>query len=124
MWRFLVDEGLPRSTAAVLRGAGYTADDVRDVGLRGSSDDEVFAHAQARGAAIVTQDTDFANALRFAPHDSFGIIVIRMPNNVPPRLVNAELLRALAQVEAEELGGLLIIVEVGRVRLYHPGTAP
>lgn len=38
MWRFSVDEDIPRSTAPMLRQEGYEAEDVRDVGLRGHSD--------------------------------------------------------------------------------------
>ena len=34
--RFITDEDVPRSTARVLRDAGFDAIDVRDVGLRGS----------------------------------------------------------------------------------------
>lgn len=34
--RFLTDEDVPRSTARVLRDAGFDAIDVRDVGLQGS----------------------------------------------------------------------------------------
>jgi predicted nuclease of predicted toxin-antitoxin system len=36
--RFITDEDIPRSTARVLRDAGFDAVDVRDVGLRGKSD--------------------------------------------------------------------------------------
>jgi hypothetical protein len=46
MHRFLVDEDMPRSTARVLRGAGYEAEDVRDVGLRGHSDADETPSAQ------------------------------------------------------------------------------
>ena len=40
--KFLIDEDMPRSTARELRNSGYAAYDVRDVGLRGHSDSEVF----------------------------------------------------------------------------------
>lgn len=43
--RFLTDEDVPRSTARILREAGFDAVDTRDVGLRGKSDAEVFAYA-------------------------------------------------------------------------------
>lgn len=33
MWCFLIDEDMPRSTALMLRQAGYEAEDVRDVGF-------------------------------------------------------------------------------------------
>ncbi len=50
--RFLVDEDLPRSTANVLREAGYEAVDARDLGLRGGTDREIFEHAQSMAAAV------------------------------------------------------------------------
>ncbi len=115
-WRFLVDEDLPRSTAGVLRRAGYEAEDVRDVGLLGADDHRVFAYAQTHHAAIITTDTDFANVLRFAPGTASGIIVMRVPSELLTSSVNAELLRALREIAHEDLRGLLVIVEVGRVR--------
>lgn len=117
MWRFLVDEDLPRSTAITLRQAGYLAEDVRDVGLRGRSDDAVFAYAQEHGATLVTADKGFANPLRFAFDRAMGIILVRVPNALPSQRLNAELLRALAILADEELLGLLIVVEPGKVRV-------
>ncbi|MCI0551980.1 MAG: DUF5615 family PIN-like protein [Anaerolineae bacterium] len=43
--RFITDEDIPRSTARVLCDAGFDAVNVRDVGLRGKSDAEVFEYA-------------------------------------------------------------------------------
>jgi predicted nuclease of predicted toxin-antitoxin system len=40
-WSFLVDENMPRPLAPALIGAGYGAEDVRDVGLRGQGDGAV-----------------------------------------------------------------------------------
>jgi predicted nuclease of predicted toxin-antitoxin system len=48
--RFLTDEDVPRSTARVLRDAGFDVVDVRDVGLRGKSDQEVFATPSVKAA--------------------------------------------------------------------------
>lgn len=42
MPKILVDEDLPRSTAQLLRSLGVDACDVRDVGLKGTPDAEVF----------------------------------------------------------------------------------
>ena len=57
LWTFLLDEEMPRSTAGALRGAGHVAVDVRDVGLRGRSDPEIFAYAQAKSAILLTADS-------------------------------------------------------------------
>ena len=117
MWRFLVDEDMPRSTAKALRQIGHIAEDVRDVGLRGHSDQEVFDYAQAQGATLVTSDKDFSNILRFPPGTHSGIIVVRVPDELPTSKVNQEVLNALGRLAGEELEGLLIVVEVGRVRI-------
>jgi predicted nuclease of predicted toxin-antitoxin system len=120
MWRFLVDEDMPRSTARVLRQTGHTAEDVRDVGLRGHSDQEVFDYAQSQGAILVTADKDFSNALRFPPGTHSGIIVVRVPDELPTSKVNQEILSALASLEDVDLTGLLVIVEVARTRIRRP----
>ena len=124
MWKFLIDEDMPRSTAVALRQAGHESVDVRDVGLRGHSDAEVFAYAQNLGAILVTADKGFANVLSFAPGTHSGLIVLRVPNELPTHQVNQELLHALADLADENLKGLLVIVEVGRTRIRrgHPGT--
>jgi len=44
--KVVVDEDLPRSSAALLQSLGINAIDVRDVGLKGASDAEVFEYAQ------------------------------------------------------------------------------
>jgi predicted nuclease of predicted toxin-antitoxin system len=123
-WRFLVDEDMPRSTAEALRQAGYRAEDVRDLGLRGHTDQEVFEYAQALRAVLVTADKGFANALRFPPGSHAGIVVVRVPNELPTQEVNRELLRALADLEGRDLNGILVIVEVGRVRVRRGPPRP
>ena len=123
-WRFLIDEDMPRSTAVALRQAGYRAEDVRDLGLRGHTDQEVFECAQALRAVLVTADKGFANVLRFPPGSHAGIVVVRVPNELPTQEVNRELLRALADLEGRDLNGILVIVEVGRVRVRRGPPRP
>lgn len=118
MWRFLVDEDMPRSTARILREHGYLADDVRDVGLRGQSDAKVFAFAQTQKCVLVTGDKGFANILRYPPGKHAGIIVMRVPNTLPTAELNRALIRALDELADEELAGLLVIVELGRIRVW------
>ncbi len=122
MWTFVVDEDMPRSTAPALRNAGHAAVDVRDVGLRGHSDAEVFAYAQDQGAVLVTADKGFADVLAFAPGTHAGIVVLRVPNELPTRQVNQQLLRALVDLQGEDLNSLLIIVEVARLRIRRPSN--
>lgn len=120
MAAFLVDEDMPRSTARTLREAGYAADDVRDVGLRGHSDADVFAYAQEHSRTIVTADLGFASLLTYPLGSHSGIVVLRIPNDVSIAALNDELLGALDGLRDVELRGALIIVELGRIRLRHP----
>jgi predicted nuclease of predicted toxin-antitoxin system len=46
MPKFVVDEDVPRSTSKILSSRGFKVLDVRDCGLRGKSDEEVFKFAQ------------------------------------------------------------------------------
>jgi predicted nuclease of predicted toxin-antitoxin system len=108
---------MPRSTARVLREAGHVAVDVRDIGLRGKSDAEIFTHAQASGTILVTTDKGFSNVLSFAPGSHAGIIVVRIPNEISTTQWNLEIARALHDLEGEDLTGQLVIVEMGRTRL-------
>lgn len=124
MWAFLIDEDIPRSLAALLRQAGYTVEDVHDVGLRGQRDAAVFAHAQATGSILITADKGFANVGLFSPGTHHGIIVARIPDTLPTQLINQEIVNALAHLAGETLTGLLVIIEPGRIRLRRPGTSP
>ncbi len=117
MAQFLVDEDMPRSTARVMRQAGYQAEDVRDIGLAGHGDPEVFQAAQQRGAVLVSRDLGFTNVLKFPPGNHAGILVIRIRSDVPPPRVNQEILRVLTELSPDSLQGLLVIIELGRTRV-------
>jgi predicted nuclease of predicted toxin-antitoxin system len=124
MWAFLIDEDMPRSLAALLRQAGHTVEDVRDVGLRGQSDAVVFAHAQATRATLITADKGLANMGLFPPGTHAGIIVSRIPDTLPTSVVNQEIVNALTHLAGETLTGLLVIIEPGRIRVRRPDASP
>lgn len=114
--RFLTDEDVPRSTARVLRDAGFDALDVRDVGLRGKSDTRVYAYAQQEKRLLITCDMGFSNILKFPPTQSIGLLVIRIPDSESIDRFNHEVLQAIITV-GENLREYLAIVEIGKVRL-------
>ena len=111
---------MPRSTARVLREAGYSAEDVRDVRLRGHSDADVFTYAQDHALTVITADLGFANPLTYPLGSHAGIVGMRIPHEASVAAMNDELLRALSRLRDEELTGLLVIVGLGRVRLRRP----
>lgn len=120
MTAFLIDEDMPRSMAAYLRDVGFEATDVRDAGLQGHSDARVFTFAQEHQLTLVTADLGFSNTLDFPLGMHAGIIVMRVPNEIPTAKVNSLLVAALEELHDEHLSGLLVIVEIGRTRIRRP----
>jgi predicted nuclease of predicted toxin-antitoxin system len=114
--RFLVDEDVPRSTARVLRDAGFDAVDVRDVGLRGKSDQLVFDYAQRENRLLISCDLGFSNIVNFPPSMSRGLVVVRIPDSETIETFNQEVLKAVKEV-GEGLRQHLAIVEISKVRL-------
>ncbi|HDI86334.1 MAG TPA: hypothetical protein ENF83_02880 [Candidatus Korarchaeota archaeon] len=56
---FLSGENVPTSLAWFLRGRGYEARRLAEVGLRGAEDETVAEYAADRGLILVTLDKDF-----------------------------------------------------------------
>jgi predicted nuclease of predicted toxin-antitoxin system len=117
MARFLVDEDLPRSLAAVLRSSGQDASDVREVGLRGQSDKKVFEHAQRERLVLVTGDLEFGDETLYPPIAHHGVVVVRYPNEVRAPLLIAEIVRGIGELAGEELSGVIVVLEPGRLRM-------
>jgi predicted nuclease of predicted toxin-antitoxin system len=117
MPKFLVDEDMPRSTAKVLRDKGYEALDVRDCGLRGKSDNEVFAFAQMSSAVLITGDMGFANILHFPVGSHAGIAVAQFPNEMSPAEMNRQIITAFDSLSGADFQGNLIILDPGRMRI-------
>ncbi|RJQ26924.1 MAG: hypothetical protein C4589_09170 [Peptococcaceae bacterium] len=119
--RFLIDEDLPRSMVRELNAAGYYADDIRDLGLRGQSDDKIYNYAQKIGAVLITADLGFANILRFPVGSNKGIILLRIPNEVSIKIVNKKLIDALTELSNEDISGNLVIIDMNKIRIKKPG---
>lgn len=90
MATIVVDEDMHRSVVKPLEQWGHTVLDIRDHGLRGTPDREVFAFAQRQGAALLTGDLGFANLLAFPLGTHQEIIVARFPNELSTQRINEE----------------------------------
>ena len=117
MPKFVIDEDMPRSTAKVLRDSGYEVKDIRDYGLRGVDDEEVYQFTQNDQAVLITGDKDFGNILRFSIGSHFGIVIAHFPNEMTTNEVNRQLVERFRDFTEVDFKGNLIIVEPGRVRI-------
>ncbi len=55
MIKILVDEDMPRPTADLLQSLNIDAFDVREIGLKGATDQEIFEYAQKKGMIIISE---------------------------------------------------------------------
>jgi predicted nuclease of predicted toxin-antitoxin system len=115
--KFVIDEDIARSTGGALVSAGFEVLDIRDHGLRGSSDDAIFRFAQAKRAVLLTGDMGFGNLLRYPLGRHHGILIARFPNEMPVSEVNRHILLGLDRLKEEDVMGNLIILEPGKVRI-------
>jgi len=113
----VIDEDLPRSLADTLSSLGFTVFDVRDHGLRGRSDDQIFAFAQKQKAVLFSGDLGFSNTLTFPLGKHHGICILRFPNEASVQAIRKEVLRLLSEVSYEDYSGNLIILTFGRLRI-------
>jgi predicted nuclease of predicted toxin-antitoxin system len=117
MLTVVIDEDMPRSTASVLASIGFMVLDIRDCGLRGESDEEIFRFAQEKRAVLISGDHGFANLLRFPLGSHSGIIIAHFPNEMPSDLLNEQIASLLKALTESDFPGNLIILEPGRVRI-------
>ena len=117
MLKILVDEDMPRPTAALLKSLDIDALDVRDVGLRGSPDAEVFAYAQEHEMILISRDKEFANILKYPPSSHCGIILIKLPFTYVRHQILDVIGRFFGQVERDKLPDNLTILERDKYRI-------
>ena len=117
MARFLIDEDMPRSTAKVIKNRGYEVLDVRDCGLRGKSDDEIFKFAQQEKAVVLTGDFGFGNILKYPVGSHHGIVIVHFPNETSIPELNIQILAAFDNLNETDFIENLIIIEPKKIRI-------
>ena len=117
MPKFLVDEDMPRSTARTLRDKGYDVTDVRDSGLRGKNDKDVFEFAQRHNATLLTGDMGFSNITHFRIGSHAGIVIAHYPNEMSPAEINKQIIEAFDHLSESDFTGNLIILDPGKIRI-------
>lgn len=117
MLKFVIDEDMPRSTGRILKQRGYEVRDIRDYGLRGAEDEQIYEFAQKEQALILTGDRGFGNILRFPVGKHFGIVVAHFPNEMPTMEINRHLIERFEDLSEDDFRGNLIIIEPGKIRI-------
>lgn len=117
MERFVLDEDMPRSTGRLLRELGHEAEDVREHGLRGAADLDVYQFAQQKRAVLFSADRGFGNVLRFPLGEHHGIVIAHFPNHISTEEFNRQVAAQLKQIPEDAFAGNLIVLEPGMIRI-------
>ncbi len=88
--KLLLDQGTPRSSAALLRRAGFDALHTGETGLAEAEDAEIIRRASTENRVVVTLDADF--------HAQLALTQARTPSVIRIRIEG---------LRAEEFSGLL-----------------
>lgn len=112
----LLDQGLPRSAAELLRQAGIDTIHVGEIGMAAAKDSEILEHASKEGRAVVTLDADFHALLALSSASQPSVIRIRMEGlkgDTCAALVQA----VIAQCQQDIQLGSVITVQDQRIRI-------
>ena len=115
--RLLIDANLSPTIAARLRGGGYEAIHVADIGMLGASDDAILSHAAASGQVIVSADTDFGELLAVAGATRPSVVLLRSVDHLTPGQQADVLLANLPAVTDELDTGAVVSIGRGRLRV-------
>ncbi len=107
----MLDENIPLAVAGWLRDRRpeWEVFHVLELGLRASTDFEIFQWAQENRCIIVTFDRDFADRRSFGAGPHRGIVHLRIrPTTIEQ--TRSALDRLFAQTDEEDLDGAVVVV--------------
>ena len=116
MIRALLDQGLPRSSTALLRKAGWDVVHVGDLGMAAATDAAILAFAVPEKRWIVTLDADFHRLLAISGASVPTVIRIREEGLTAEPLVKL-ILAAVDRSRAALDAGAVASVTAGKARL-------
>ena len=117
--RIKLDENLPELLAVELARLGHDVDTVRQEGLAGHPDPDVWAAAQAPGRFLITQNLDFSDTRIFRPGTHHGLLLVRLPNAGRTALVQ----QIAALFRREEVGAwqaCFVVLSGHKLRVLRP----
>ncbi|MBV7337632.1 DUF5615 family PIN-like protein [Chloroflexi bacterium TSY] len=115
--KLLLDQGLPRSAASLLREHDIDAVHTGEIGYATAEDAAIIAYARNETRIIVTLDSDFHSLLALSNASSPSVIRIRIERLKAEAC--AELILILLEDWRDELeSGVMLTVQPGRVRVH------
>lgn len=121
--KLLLDQGLPRSAASLLRAVGIDVVHTGEIGLATADDATIIEQARQQDRVIITLDADFHALLALSSADKPSVVRLRIEGLRAEPL--AALLQALLAERSSELErGALLTVQPKRVRIRYLPIIP
>jgi predicted nuclease of predicted toxin-antitoxin system len=114
----LFDQNIPQEVTVWMREQcpTWVISHVREVGLSGRPDSEIFQWAQSHQRIVITYDEDFADTRSFPLGSHHGVIRLRVwPTTI--EMTKAAIERLISQVPSSDWNGSLIIIHRENIRL-------
>ena len=116
MIKMLLDQGLPRTAASLLRERGWDAQHVSERGMSRAEDSAIIALARLEKRMVVTLDADFHALLAVSGATGPSVLRIRMEGQKADQVV--ELVERVLALASDELNqGAMITLVDGKVRI-------
>lgn len=114
--KLLLDQGLPRSAAAMLRKNGFVAVHVGELEMSAASDEEIIEWARANGHCVFTLDADFHSLLAVSNATEPSVIRLRI-QRLKAEAATQLILRVIAQIGDEIERGCFVTVMPATIRI-------
>lgn len=116
--RWLLDQGLPRSTVALLNSAGQDAIHVADINMSDATDQEILDIAFQSDRTVVTLDADFHALLAANSSKKPSVLRIRRERCKAPQ-VSAMILQVFRHFSQDIKNGCVITIQGEKIRMRH-----
>ena len=121
--KLLLDQGLPRTSALILRNRGFEVMHTAECSLACASDSEILDYARETGRIVVTLDSDFHAILALSNASSPSAIRIRI-EGLRSEAVAELVERVLKQCEEDLQKGALISIVEDKIRVRSLPISP
>jgi predicted nuclease of predicted toxin-antitoxin system len=113
----ILDQGVPRDAAALLRAAGFACDHVGELGLSRAEDTEILELARGRRATVVTLDADFHTILAVSAAEGPSVIRLRIQGLTSAKVANI-VAQLVGRFTMELARGCLVTVKLKKTTCH------
>lgn len=115
--KLLLDQGLPRSLAELLRQTDIDTIHVGEIGFSTATDEEILTFARSQQRIVVTLDADFHALLALSAATTPATIRIRIEGLKAEPMAEL-LMRILLEWRDELLTGVAMTIQPNRIRIH------